>query len=699
MQTTITTLNENIQKEARTTLKYIVLFVIYYFFLILAGIALFGLATWITMSFVEIASLFSFISNEVVRIIAFILFEIAIFAMWPICILIAWHIVKPLLQIHRTQKEGYLEVKPEDAPELFALINEVAKETHNKMPKHVYLTANEVNAGVFYNSTSIWSIFFPTRKNLEIGVALLYGLSRAELKSILSHEFGHFAQGTMRVGTIADRLNLLIRDIISHAQEGRHNVKAIITEDTSPLAIIMTWFYNAKRFIARKVITLTTNSLTSLYRKIELNSRSLSRYLEFEADAVACQNVGSKEFVSALIKIHTTKNPYAHYQNIVSTLLREEKAVKDFWLGYQTALEIISKDTGILFDYKTILTEPVGEATIHPSKIKILNGWNTHPALEDRLAFARELACERVSAEIVDAASIVPLEKQNAVSKLYQQTLLKLMELDLHWSQLDVLDNEQAKTFITEELTRIPQYVYPFTQSDLQTFDYESLSSQDVVESPFIQTNRELILEYQQAIADNNTLRELIDNNEKFDIMYDGKISTNIQSTYQIHLQYLTQLQERIKELDKQIYLYLVQSTRDKEKIDSIYWETFYAQNMRSQLSKLLESVQEFEYIQYVQEDETDQQYRMEQQLINDFMSVLKTLPFDKLLFICEGWTIGTLSVEKILQKWEKWAQKSPSQHPKIVEEITVLNDILNHISQDGGNKLTAQIVETYSKK
>ena len=68
--------------------------------------------------------------------------------------------------------QNRVEVKREECPKLFSMIADVAKSTGNKMPKHVYLTA-EVNACVFYNSTSIWAIFFPTRKNLMVGLGLL----------------------------------------------------------------------------------------------------------------------------------------------------------------------------------------------------------------------------------------------------------------------------------------------------------------------------------------------------------------------------------------------------------------------------------------------------------------------------------------------------------------------------------------------
>jgi len=52
---------------------------------------------------------------------------------------------------------------------------------------------------VFYD-LSIKNLIFPSRKNLEIGLGLVNILNLSELKAVLAHEFGHFAQRSMAVG-------------------------------------------------------------------------------------------------------------------------------------------------------------------------------------------------------------------------------------------------------------------------------------------------------------------------------------------------------------------------------------------------------------------------------------------------------------------------------------------------------------------
>ena len=52
---------------------------------------------------------------------------------------------------------------------------------------------------MFYD-LSLINFFFPTRKNLEIGLGLTNVLTISEFKAVLAHEFGHFAQKSMAVG-------------------------------------------------------------------------------------------------------------------------------------------------------------------------------------------------------------------------------------------------------------------------------------------------------------------------------------------------------------------------------------------------------------------------------------------------------------------------------------------------------------------
>ena len=57
--------------------------------------------------------------------------------------------------------------------------------------------------------------FLPTPKNLQIGLGLLNVLNLSEFKAVLAHEFGHFTQKSMRVGSYVYIANRFMIDMVA----------------------------------------------------------------------------------------------------------------------------------------------------------------------------------------------------------------------------------------------------------------------------------------------------------------------------------------------------------------------------------------------------------------------------------------------------------------------------------------------------
>ena len=76
---------------------------------------------------------------------------------------------------------------------------------------HAYkvFLSTEINACVFFNTT-FWSMFFPVRKNLVLGAGLFATTSTEEIKGILAHEFGHFSQESMKIGSVVYTANIVL---------------------------------------------------------------------------------------------------------------------------------------------------------------------------------------------------------------------------------------------------------------------------------------------------------------------------------------------------------------------------------------------------------------------------------------------------------------------------------------------------------
>lgn len=181
-------------------------FLIFYIILIGLGAAILVGAFWASFH------LILDILPEVGNIRAMIFIVMLVIGICLLALMLGIYLIKPLFSFRKNTKATRVEVFESECPALFAMIKSLANNTKCQMPKHVYLSP-DVNACVFYN-TSFWSIFFPVRKNLEIGLGLFDGTSVDEVKSIIAHEFGHFSQNSMKIGSTVYVTNTVLYNLI-----------------------------------------------------------------------------------------------------------------------------------------------------------------------------------------------------------------------------------------------------------------------------------------------------------------------------------------------------------------------------------------------------------------------------------------------------------------------------------------------------
>jgi Zn-dependent protease with chaperone function len=102
----------------------------------------------------------------------------------------------------RPQLKPGVDVTPEDAPELWALVTELSDVARTRGPEHIRLVG-DVNASVSEESRFLGLVGGPRR--MYLGVPLLQGLSVTQLRAALAHEFGHYSSAHTRLGPIAYR--------------------------------------------------------------------------------------------------------------------------------------------------------------------------------------------------------------------------------------------------------------------------------------------------------------------------------------------------------------------------------------------------------------------------------------------------------------------------------------------------------------
>lgn len=285
---------------------------------------------------------------------------------------LAIFMLKALFFIQRGENKDLLELKAADQPRLFEFIYRLADEAGAPRPAHVYLSA-KVNAAVFYD-LSILNLIFPSRKNLEIGLPLVNVLNLSEFKAVLAHEFGHFAQRSMAIGSWVYIAQQIASQII-HRRDALDKLLVGISRTDVRIAWIG-WLLS--------VIVWSIRSLMdSLLRLVVLAQRSLSRQMEFQADLVAVSLTGSDEIVNALHKLQAADEAWARTLNFANSQLRQGKRVHDLF-AVQT--RIIATMARILDDpgYGATPTLEQSERVFKTGFATPPQMWSTHPASSDR---------------------------------------------------------------------------------------------------------------------------------------------------------------------------------------------------------------------------------------------------------------------------------------------------------------------------
>jgi Zn-dependent protease with chaperone function len=296
-------------------------------------------------------------------------------------------LVKFIFAVSRFDRSNSIEITEPEQPELFGFIRQVTKDTQTPFPKKIYLSP-DVNACVFYDS-SFWSMFLPVRKNLQIGLGLVNSLNVSEFKAVMAHEFGHFSQRSMKLGSFVYNVNKII-----------HNM---LYENTSYSNVLGSWASVSDVFalfanITAKIAQGIQWVLRQMYAVINKSYMSLSREMEFHADAVAASVSGSKSLVTALRRIELADAGYNIALRKCDDLYKEKKISNNIYQNHKTVLKHLADEFKLAEDHDLPVVTDDFMASNNTSRINFKDQWASHPSTEDREKHLLQLS---VDAEIV----------------------------------------------------------------------------------------------------------------------------------------------------------------------------------------------------------------------------------------------------------------------------------------------------------
>ncbi|MBX9623354.1 MAG: M48 family metalloprotease, partial [Gemmataceae bacterium] len=206
--------------------------------------------------------------------------------------LLCLFLVKGLFKRSRAGGGARVEVTEADQPALFAFLRRLCKDTNAPFPHRVYLVP-DVNAAVAFDE-SFLNLVFPSRKNLIVGLGLVNRLDLAEFKAVLAHEFGHFSQNSMRLGSYVYSANRIVGDVV-YGRDWLDDFVGVLRRTDIRIAVFA-WGFSGGLWVLRK-------GLERLFKLTNFANSSLSRQMEYNADLVAVSVTGSDPLVTALARL------------------------------------------------------------------------------------------------------------------------------------------------------------------------------------------------------------------------------------------------------------------------------------------------------------------------------------------------------------------------------------------------------------
>ncbi len=484
--------------------------------------------------------------------------------LWLLIATVAVFLIKPLFQFRAHKDPRRIEIQPKDAPELFALIEETAKETGVEMPKRVYVSPS-VNACVFYD-TMFWNIFFPVKKNLEVGLGLLYGLNRSELKAILAHEFGHFAQNSMKIGSVVSVGYEIIGNLV--------NRRDWLDE------LVDNWRNNDIHFswqLTGGLTYLTISGLRKVMNKtyvfVQKGFLGLSRQMEYDADRVSADTVGNETAESAMCKIEIIDKRYEMYKEMLTGVITSKKCrPASYWTAYTMFISACEEFDGKKVEPTTRMTE--SDINFYDSRVQIKNPWLSHPTRSQRIARIRSTMRPETTLNNEPAIGLVPKH----IFDLSSDTMFKFAE------QIEV-PVATASEFMDLLNTELSERSFPnrhrlFFNRKLCGFNpHEEVKVETEVEDPFTEDHNRLLREFLQGMSDYQVMKAFKNRELKEKAMrYDGVVYRRKNLPIEQQEKYLTELASKLRPIDIQVFHYALSKTDDKDLIVKAYHNVFYAQ-------------------------------------------------------------------------------------------------------------------------
>nr|WP_315146669.1 M48 family metalloprotease [uncultured Flavobacterium sp.] len=510
---------------------------------------------------------------------------------------------KFIFKKHKIDRSHLTEITEQTEPKLFRFISDIVKEVETDFPKKIYLST-DVNASVFYDS-SFWSMFFPIKKNLQIGLGLVNTITEQEFKAIMAHEFGHFSQKSMKVGSYVYNVNQVIFNMLF--------------DNESFDKMIQKWanvsgYFSIFVMIAVRIIEAIQWILKKMYDYININYLALSREMEFHADEVAANVAGFLPLKESLLRMDLAAHSYNSVINFYENKLSENIKSENIYKEQNFVLTFLANESELPFKNDLPLVSSLDLSKFNKSKLIIKDQWASHPSTDERISNLERLNVIKENSNQESANSLfLSIEKlqQDLTNKLFSfvENPDKLLSLKIDDFKMEYIQNYEKNTF-----NKVYNGYYDNKNPNyFEVKDIESSNANQNVEMFFNKEKIDMIYDFIALENDKNTLLNI--ENKVFSIKtfdYDGqKIKANETSLL-------------IPKIEKEIENLKVEITNNDIGIYSHFYHLAKEKGLETELKS--------RYIAFFKNDkEYDQKSELYLNLLNATEFVSNVTPFEQI--------------------------------------------------------------------
>lgn len=295
-------------------------------------------------------------------------------------LMVLFFLLKFIFKQNKTDRSGLIEVTEEEQPELFDFIRTLTRETQAPFPKKIFLSP-DVNACVFYDS-GFWSMFLPVRKNLQIGLGLVNSVNMSEFKAIMAHEFGHFSQRSMKLGSYVYNVNHVIYNMLY---------------DNDGYDTTLQWWAGISDYFALfagmtvRIVRGIQWLLQQMYQVVNKTYMSLSRQMEFHADAVAAYVTGGDHLVTSLRRLEVADSCYRALFRHYNSWYQENAKPDNIYPHHTEVMLHFASDHGVPIQHGLLHVTSSTFARFNQHRLMIKDQWASHPSTDDREAHLNSL--------------------------------------------------------------------------------------------------------------------------------------------------------------------------------------------------------------------------------------------------------------------------------------------------------------------